>query len=496
MESHRVLTLALGLAVLVAPNADAKVVEGSLQLSSEDTEQYITKFAFQEGASGTVEGKLTHEGVYLDNHPHFLEFYLFTDTEWVEYRQMIEGGSLCKDRVRLPSHTVKIQASPDEGGQHVMKFMTPVETPSRVRYYYAVIGDCYLEEYDAHPPRIHYELQFLNGKMIFPGDSPDQAKHDESELPADEQGMYAMNSLILVPMTAYLGLFAYLTLKMKKEKGQVHLVVVILGAAYLLQMGSVFFEWCHLAVYRSNGKGLRWRHSFLPADFISEACQGLSELLISFLLVALACGWTLSDMMFADCDLDVGASDANRLAKFLAAFSRPAELVKKVTPASVFAAVLFSLQVLLELAGRAYEDDFNQFHDMEHLPGHLLQLLRVVLCGVFWAGLRHSMKHNYNGEVSTFLKQLLVLGTVWYLAFPVLVFVASTISPHLRHRFVTVGSIVCQTVAVALLSYLFLGPSGYKKVSSLSRMSAGGSSFSSLGAGGTISIGTTKVNTD
>ena len=151
------------------------------------------------------------------------------------------------------------------------------------------------------------------------------------------------------------------------------------------------------------------------------------------------------------------------------ALAKPYEIFKQVSKASIFVGGLAVVQFSLELCGRMYEDDFNQFHDMEHLPGHLLQFFRIALCGVFWLGLSGSMKHNANKEIGAFLNQLACFGTLWYLAFPLLVFYSGMfVAPHNRHRVVTVGSIVCQSAAIALLSHLFLGKSAYKKVSSLS----------------------------
>jgi hypothetical protein len=475
MRSPSLALLALAVAVQLA---ECKKASGTLKLSSEDTEQYISKFAFAAGASGTVAGKLSHEGVYLDGHPHFLEFYLYDEASWAEYQKVLLAGSLCKDRTRLATHTVRIEASPDdETGKHVMQFVTPIQTPQEVTFYFAVIADCFLEEYDAHPPEIHYELDFVNGNMIFPGDDPSKARHSESELPAEEQGIYAMHLLLLPIMLAFAGYFATKAKKQFTQFGQVHMVVVLLGTAFILQMGSVFFELCHLHVFRSNGKGLRWRHSFFPADFLSELAQGLSELLLSFLLLTLACGWTLSAEDFGL----AGNGGGTAATGMLAAFAKPAELTKKVTPASIFAVGLFVVQIGLELAGRSYEDNFNQFHDEDHLPGHLLQLLRVVLCVLFWAGLSSTMKSHTNKDIAVFLRQLLVFGTLWYLAFPVLVVYSNSfVAPANRHMVVTVGSITCQTVAIALLSVLFLGKSTYQKVSSLSKMGTIGS-MSSLG---------------
>jgi hypothetical protein len=427
-----------------------------------------------------VSGKLTHEGVYLDGHPHFLEFYLYDEEGWSKYQKLLKDGSLCRDRVQLARQTIKIEAVRDESsGLHVMQFMTPVETPVDVVYYYALIGDCYLEEYDAHPPQIHYELNFVNGKMIFPGDDPSLARHSESELPAEEQGIYAMHLFLLPAMLAFAGYFASKAKQQFTQYGQVHLVVILLGSAFALQMASVFFELCHLHVFRSDGKGLRWRHSFFPADFFAELTQGLSELLLSFLLLALACGWTLSAEEFGFSSAGGGAGTAST--GIIIAFSKPAQLAKSVTPASLLAAFLFVSQVGLELAGRAYEDNFNQFHDEDHLPGHLLQMMRVVLCVLFWAGLSSTMKSHTNKDVAVFLRQLLVFGTLWYLAFPVLVMYCNVfVAPFNRHMVITVGSIMCQTVAIASLSLLFLGKSTYQKVSSLSKMGTIGS-MSSIG---------------
>ena len=87
-------------------------------------------------------------------------------------------------------------------------------------YWYAIVADCSLEEYDAHPPTLHYKIRFRNGG---------------SELPADEDGLLVLNVLVLLVLLGSLlfvvrGVQASLT-----EHKQVHLVVLLLAAAQVLQ---------------------------------------------------------------------------------------------------------------------------------------------------------------------------------------------------------------------------------------------------------------------
>jgi hypothetical protein len=289
----------------------------------------------------------------------------------------------------------------------------------------------------------------------------------DAHLPADEHGLFTMHLLLFLVMGFAGVTYASLMLKNRNSTGQIHLVAVLLGVAYLFQTASIFLELCHLFVYRRDGKGLRFRHTVFAADFFSEVMQGMSELVISVVLIAIASGWTLS----GDFDMLSGSPAAGKgsLGGVSEAMQKPAELFRRVTPASVFIVFIFVSQLVLEFMGRGYEDDFNQFHDHEHLPGYLLMLLRVVMCIVFQIGIT-STKKNVGGAVSRFLLQLQICGTLWFLGFPCLVFVSGYFAEYLRHRIVTGGSLLCQASALGYMAYLFLFKSEYHKLSSLSRM--------------------------
>jgi len=111
-------------------------------------------------------------------------------------------------------------------------------------YWYGIVADCSLEEYDAHPPKLSYELVFKNGG---------------SHLPADEDGMLFSHAFVMTALGAGVVVLGIGIQRQLRETKQVHLAVLFVFAATLFQMISVACEICHLWVYMNDGKGLRFR---------------------------------------------------------------------------------------------------------------------------------------------------------------------------------------------------------------------------------------------
>ncbi|KAK3280944.1 hypothetical protein CYMTET_11235 [Cymbomonas tetramitiformis] len=441
--------------------AQSKITEGTLDLSSYVTEQYITKFSFSEGTKGLIRGNFSAiDGGenYFEGKPHDLRILLLDDEHWPAYSHaswtMQGQGSLCVERLRMANWQKRI--TPQSVGGHPMlvnrhmgaaEFEMEVPTKGRTRthYWYAVVVDCFLEEYDAHPPPVHFDMFFYNGK---------------SHLPADERGMPTTYGVVLVATVGFLGFVCNVMLSQYKKVGQVHLIVLLLGVAVALQTFSHMAELTHLLVYMRNGKGLKWRHSWIPMDFFAQMMLGMSELVIQFVLITLGFGWTL-----------IGAAGADNHTPMLGALGRVLSTGGATKMRTVFFSLVAGAQVILMYMGRKYEDDFNQFHDFEHPPGYALMAVRVTLCLLFVLGVYGTIKGNLGEKVKSFELKLLVLGVVWFLAFPFLVVVLTPIlEPYNRHPAVTGGSIVLQSVALGLMSTLFLQNSEYIKMSTLANM--------------------------
>jgi len=501
-----VLVGVVGVLLMTSSLAEAKYVSGKASVTSLDTEVYVDKFSFSRGAKGVIKGTFSSgDSAYFDQRPHSLEVALFSDEAWDRYHAMLDKGSLCIERLRQASFRKSIgrQAANDidhARGTHGQRFGFSAEVGTdalfanvakqRAHFWYVVVADCMLEEYDArkHPP-LTYKMDFRNGG---------------SHLPADESGLPLMHLVAMLVLAggAFVGYDAART--SFQEVGQIHLIVLLLAAATVLAFGSISAEWLHLAVYTLNGRGLRWRHSFLPMDFYSDVLSSMCEMVMLFTLLALAFGWTLDSTSIAT-GQGVGADESDgskarrgvipgvgmQLNKLQVQLSQPARLFRRFTYAGVVMACAAFTELTLLFWGRSYEGDFATFHDHEHAPGKLRVLLRMVLGLLFFAGCSLQVRRvSSDPDLSKFVRNLLVLGTIWIAAFPTIVFFVGWLPPYRRHPVIVVVSMLLQSGALASLGYITLAHgSSYRKVSTLKNL---GTVFS--GGGGGLGGGTAKGN--
>jgi len=116
-----------------------------------------------------------------------------------------------------------------------------------------------------------------------------------------------------------------------------------------------------------------------------------------------------------------------------------------------------------------YNDDFDSYHDLEHLPGKLLMLNRIIL-GVLMMACCLSTRMRCPPSLRSFYLQLTVIGTLWFLSLPILILVVNLMVPYyMRHRTVGIWGGILQTSGILLLSWLVTSHStSYHKLSHLS----------------------------
>jgi len=423
------------------------------------TELFIAKFAFSTGSHGVISGDFNVTAKYLAQRPNWLKFgpqveyrslqvAMYNEDAWEKYNKAIVEGSLCTTRLQMAIFRTLVPMSDlAEGTTEDVGFKMDNEIKPEVNshYWYGIVADCSLEEYDAHPPVLSYSITFKNGG---------------SHLPADEDGMFTSHIFVLLLLTGFLCALAFGIQKSLAETKQVHLAVLIVLVATVFQMLSVICELWHLIIYSANGCGMRWRFTWFPMDFYSEVWQGLCELLVEFMLISLAFGWTI-------------IPNTGEAGGFFKALARPYELFKQTSRASTFVGGLAFVQFSLELAGRLYEDDFSQFHDHEHWPGYMLMVMRIALAVLFLYGIhltKQNTKQAAEEEMTRFFKKLAITGSLWFLAFPATVFLSSVAPPYRRHGIVTIGAITTQVSALGYLMFMFLSRSDYYKISTLRNM--------------------------
>ena len=131
-------------------------------------------------------------------------------------------------------------------------------------------------------------------------------------------------------------------------------------------------------------------------------------------------------------------------------------------------------QIFLEIAARAYTDDFSGFHDHEHWPGYGLCALRLALAALFAVGNASALQsaEMQDPDAARFLRDLRAVGLGWMLAFPGLVATAWMLPAMWRHRWVTGGCVLLQSTGLVGLGYLVSTSERFLAVSTVAPRSA------------------------
>jgi hypothetical protein len=395
--------------------------------------------------------------------------FLFQDDSWDNYHKApscdekvkfahtaIAIGSITRAHQELMRHRIGApKRSKTEKNESTIKhtFEWEIIQEERDVGWFLIAADCALEQYNTKVPPMSYDIVLMNAGE----DGIESASH----LDATEDYITPVLCVTLLLMALY----ALYCMKLVKENhgGNVmktHLVVRLFAGAYVAQQGSVMFELVHLVLYRYDGDG-----SFF-FDFGSEILEGLSSMLISFILICLASGWTLVDT-------EADNKSKNSLMSIL---KDPRQLTKGANPGVVVMVILMIVTVYLQAMNKGHDESFHKFHDWESTPGYMLLALRLVLGSAFVISLAVTIRGQQklssmgeNNSLLSFLYQILICGSIYFMALPLLVLAASFLEHYRRHRFVTVGMIIIQNVCLLALSLQFLsGSSTYSKLTMLS----------------------------
>ena len=288
------------------------------------------------------------------------------------------------------------------------EFESKIDFKAYTHFMFMVLSDCMLEEYPAHVPALRFHIDFKNGG---------------SHLPADEKFMPAAHLALCILLV---GLIVYFFVQLRKQVcfgfplyfavlacalnsaliysresqavsfGQVHLISLLLGAAMLLQLGAAALELLHLRAYSIDGIGFG---GVGLGTLGTRVCQAASEMIVSCTLIAVALGWTLVAQ-------DGGAASSKSWQQTI----------------SLVVSVVVGVQLALEIVSSTYNDELNQFHDYEHVPGYVLMAFRSMLGVFFFLKITGTAQRESEGSpLLALLRQLRIQGTSWFVAFPVLV---------------------------------------------------------------------------
>eukprot|EP01064_Diplonema_japonicum_P000353 TRINITY_DN10246_c0_g1_i1.p1 TRINITY_DN10246_c0_g1~~TRINITY_DN10246_c0_g1_i1.p1 ORF type:complete len:490 (+),score=90.58 TRINITY_DN10246_c0_g1_i1:87-1556(+) len=461
--------LALALVGLVAL-AEGKNVKGSFHLDAGDEthgpEFEIAKFSFAVGAS-KIKGKVKYPAADM-NWRTSPALYLFNDEKWDDYHK----APACMDKVQAAHTVVQIGTSTDDsaaggrraninyGYDHLSKntktsvkqvghwvewsFEWTVEHTERTKGWFLIAADCALEQFNTKVASMNYDITLLNP--------------NDNQLPADEFWMPTMYIIVLIAMMVHLGFCLNMLSNTMESSGRVHLVVKLFGCAYLAQVSAIVLELLHLLVYTLNGRGV------FILDFTSELLEGCCALVISFVLICLACGWTLVEE----------EADSKKAMSVATIFANPRNMAKSGNwLGNIFVLLILVLvfyTMMLIFWNKLSDDDFKKFHDNDTASGSKLIQIRLGLFVFFAVSLLATIRKQTlkagSPILRSFLLKLLVFGSLWFVTFPLMVFIANLSAHYHRHRIVVTGVLVMQSLCLGALSHQFLaGSSTYARLS-------------------------------
>ena len=492
----------------------AKKVSGDFRLTGAQTEHVLTTFAVVPTGGAMLSLNLTASFMYEDERS--LSVFLYRDVEWPEYLK----STLCTKKTRLSKQrqaltfdyidekwkTNPIQVILVNKGAN--RRNPQEENDNRAHYWYIVVADCLLEQgnFDAKIPPLHFELEIVN-QLETDTSKPVAYTH----FSADELWLYRYHGLTLLVSGAVTVWLITTILRQVTQSSagsssanSLHVTVLWVTLAALLDMSSALLELMHLRIYESNGIG----SYFL--DALSAHSEAIADALAALLLWCVGAGWTLST------ELQQRALHSTMpIARLYHDWRQPFGHVGQphqalLGPGHVLMLLVLTGHVILAQWGRIYNDNFDSYHDYEHGPGLALMWLRLLSGALFalctWHTHQGLQQHAAGKMLSDFYKTLLACGVVWYTGLPALTLWAKALPYYLRNGVVVVGSSLLQASVLASLAYLVTYSKALAKVNA---SYAGSSSAkdhsddilpgSSLGVGAAprlFSLGKAKIRLD
>lgn len=125
-------------------------------------------------------------------------------------------------------------------------------------------------------------------------------------------------------------------------------------------------------------------------------------------------------------------------------------------------------QAVLFVWEQIQDSDHRMYHAHRSFAGVALVVLRILLAALFAWNLNVIVSSERSALRREFYKSFTKSCMLWFLCYPLLVVMSWIFYEYLRYKLITMGVVLCQCCAVAMLYKLFFSRSLYWEVSALS----------------------------
>jgi len=404
MKQLILFSILLGLCYL---QVDAKVVTG--RLDTERKWQYVTKFAFHPGEK-LGENNYTTMGILQFNFTNYnttaykpsIYFYLYEalnkTKSWPDIYSNVDSWT-CEE---LTGNASSWRRAPIDDSTTTAGFQRfGQQFP---RYWFFAIADC------QSPNGLHldYDLTLLNTDS----DWGRHVSYDQQDLP----GLYLFYFFIY-----FFGVAVHAWGMYNLWRSDfLHPVVKLLSATIAIYSISIFSAFIHWMAYHNNGRG----SPFLNGT--SEFFDFTSQVLLTLLLLLIAKGWAISNTEVKERNIVAGV-----IAVFIILY---------------FSTFLFAW---------TRWDPASTLYIYETAPGIVILVFRALTLIYFIYSLRFGVLHESHPSKRRFYQIFAAVYTAWFLSLHLIVIVAAIRDPEERIRTVVPFYVTVQTLALAVLAFLF-----------------------------------------
>jgi len=392
-----------------------KIQKGTVSLGNTALDkpwQYLSKFGYEIGSGDySLRARIRNHDV-LENTGH-VDFDLFLDEDWGK----VESLAPCQRAVHGPSRrTLNIDLPAT--GEWGWWWRGSVIQVVRPHIWYFALSSCNQLHMQNITFIIDYELHLQQA--------------DGSEFSLEIRYMLPANVAALLAFSAFAIGYVFRCRAFCKSTGTAHLVIWILTGSMALQYAGQVLHMAHLCKYCQNGEGLQ------HLDLLSEVLLMMSQVIQSTLLIVIALGYTI---LYSTMD--------------------KLEIVKPVSLAmSVVHAILVGFS-------KVQKESSWKHHERDDMIGWLILAIRLLLYAWFLVATQSSQQKG-SFQLQSFLHQFQMTGSIYFLAYPVILTIVQACAPYLQHPIMQTGLLAMQTACNGWLASLFLSRGAYFKISVLS----------------------------
>lgn len=374
----------------------------------EERIRYIAKFGMDLGSgSYYFSARLNRE---VDNYYYqsillYLSIYLDDTWEAIDWRESCAGNqekARVKQMVHLPlsGEWVRVNGQLAQSAKrHVWFFyLSQCETQQ-------ILANSELKN-NLHKYSIQVEITIQNS--------------DDSHFSTEEKGLLAPLFALFLWGAGVLLLTARRAYQLYRREDQLDWPLTAVLAALALQSAAFLLQTAHLLVYDDDGRGWVFFH------ILSEMLAVTSQFLITCLLILMSQGWAI--------------------------------IYRKIENADVLgplAVLVGGSQVIIVALDKMNDNSSSKYHQFDSGPGYIILGLKLATGAYFLYGVCRTLR-RFTQKIRQLVNQVTAFGSLYMLAFPLLVLASHCAAPYVRHTVVCIGTYCIQTLALTALVYAIL----------------------------------------